>query len=46
MARVLADKPSMNSAEIMEMTEEYGSEEVLERMNDMSPGYRELLLSC
>jgi cell division protease FtsH len=46
MARVLADKPSLNSSEIKQMAEEYGSEELLESLNEKRIGYREMLFSA
>jgi hypothetical protein len=45
MARISLDKPSVNFNEIKQLAEKYGSQELLESLNENRIGYREILLN-
>jgi cell division protease FtsH len=45
LGKVLAEQPSLNSNEIKQLAEEYGTEELLESLNEKRIGYREMLFS-
>jgi hypothetical protein len=45
LGQVLAEQPSLNSNEIKQLAEKYGSQELLESLNEKRIGYREMLLN-
>jgi cell division protease FtsH len=45
LGQVLAEQPSLNSNEIKQLAEKYGSQELLESLNEKRIGYREMLFS-
>jgi len=45
LGKVLAEQPSLNSNEIKQLAEKYGSQELLESLNENRIGYREMLLN-
>jgi hypothetical protein len=45
LGKVLAEQPSLNSNEIKQLAEEFGSQELLESLNEKRIGYQEMLLN-